>query len=347
MKVFTESIISEMKTVSENKAKGILCTLVGPCMEFGPSPNRNNRIYSRKLVEDRILHNPTVQECIKNRSMLGEGGHPENRVDISYPQVGIACKRLWIPDGDGSLLYGEFDVLDTPTGRILNTLAQYGTKLGISARAVADSIQKDGHEVILENSYELITFDAVTEPGFKCARLEKADPISKPLEKMTTSELKESSAALKSFKNPVFESRIRTLDNEICKRENKANIKEMLESVNRLSDSLDVSLKKFNRVTYEDKLSNLIKEAKQLITEAKESRTKAHNVKVINESSSKVQQKSSQISIKCNDIDDLSINKFRDDSKFNESLRTENIFDKKDTSILERMCSHFRRFSYE
>ena len=346
MKVFTESIISEMKTTNENKSSGVLCTLVGPCMEFG-SVNRNNRIYSRKLVEDRILHNPTVQECIKNRSMLGEGGHPENRIDISYPHVGIACKRLWIPEGDGSLLYGEFDILGTPTGRILNTLAQYGTKLGISARAVADSIQKDGHEVILENSYELITFDAVTEPGFKCARLEKADPISKPLEKMTTSELKESSSALKSFKNPVFESRIRTLDAEICKREKRLNINEMMDSVNRLSESLDKSLEKFNRVTYEDKLSNLIKEAKQLITEAKERKAKTSQVKVVNESTSKDKKVSSSISIKCNDSDDLSINKFRDDSKFNENLRTENIFNKKDTSILERMCSHFRRNSYE
>ena len=190
MKVFTESIISEMKTTNENKRPGVLCTLVGPCMEFG-SVNRNNRIYSRKLVEDRILKNPTVQECIKNHSMLGEGGHPEDRIDISYPQVGISCNKLWIPEGNSSLLYGEFDVLDTPTGRILNTLAQYGTKLGISARAVADSVQKDGHEVILENSYELITFDAVTEPGFKCARLEKAEPLSKPVNKMSTNELKE------------------------------------------------------------------------------------------------------------------------------------------------------------
>ena len=346
MKVFTESIISEMKTTNENKTSGVLCTLVGPCMEFGSTPNRNNRIYYRKLVEDRILYNPTVQECIKNRSMLGEGGHPENRVDISYPQVGIACKRLWIKDGNDHLLYGEFDVLDTPTGRILNTLAQYGTKLGISARAVADSIQKDGHEVILENSYELITFDAVTEPGFKCARLEKADPISKPLEKMTTSELKESSAALKSFKNPVFESRIRILDNEIYKREHRININEITESVNRLSNSLDASLKKFNRIKYEDRLSSLIKDAKQLISEAKDQKIKVLNSKIVNESSSKVQRKSSQVSIKYNDSDDLSINKFKDDSKFNESLRTENIFNK-DTSALERMCSHFRRNSYE
>lgn len=346
MKVFTESIISEMKTTNENKTSGVLCTLVGPCMEFGSTPNRNNRIYSRKLVEDRILYNPTVQECIKNRSMLGEGGHPENRVDISYPQVGIACKRLWIKDGNDHLLYGEFDVLDTPTGRILNTLAQYGTKLGISARAVADSIQKDGHEVILENSYELITFDAVTEPGFKCARLEKADPISKPLEKMTTSELKESSAALKSFKNPVFESRIRILDNEICKREHRININEIAESVNRLSSSLDASLKKFNLIKYEDRLSSLIKDAKKLISEAKDHKIKALNSNIVNESSSKVQRKSNPVSIKYNDSDDLSINKFKDDSKFNESLITENIFNK-DTSALERMCSHFRRNSYE
>lgn len=35
MKVFTESIISEMKATNENKSSGILCTLVGPCMEFG------------------------------------------------------------------------------------------------------------------------------------------------------------------------------------------------------------------------------------------------------------------------------------------------------------------------
>lgn len=341
MKVFTESIISEMKATNENKSSGILCTLVGPCMEFG-AVNRNNRIYSRKLVEDRILHNPTVQECIKNRSMLGEGGHPENRIDISYPQVGISCKKLWIPEGDCNLLYGEFDVLDTPTGRILNTLAQYGTKLGISARAVADSIQKDGHEVILENSYELITFDAVTEPGFKCARLEKADPISKPLEKMTTSELKESAAALKSFKNPVFESRIRTLDNEICKREHKININEMMKSVNRLSDSLEASLKKFNRVKYESKLSNLIKEAKSLINEAKSQ--KPHNI--INESCQKVTTQSAPISNKYI-TDDLNIIKFNDESKFNENLNTDTIFNKNNNSLLERMCTHFRRNSYE
>jgi len=327
MKVFTESIISEMKpTKDSNKSAGTLCVMTGPCMQFG-QVNRNNRIYSRKLVEDRILNNPTVQETLKNRSMLGEGGHPENRVDISYPEVALAVEKLWIPEGKGDMLWGQFAILDTPTGRILNTLVQYGTKLGISARAVADSYQKDGHEIIVESSYELITFDAVPEPGFKCARLEQVDSVSKPVDKMSTKELKESSAALKSFKNPVFESRIRTLDKEICKREHKADIHSILESMNKLAESLDGSFNKLQNIKYEKKLASLITEAKSLIKDIKTTTTKNNSISNI-----------------CSE--DISINKFRDDTKFNESVNTDNLFSNKDISTLERMCSNFRR-NYE
>lgn len=328
MKVFTESIISEMKPSKNTSCSpGTLCVMSGPCMQFG-SVNRNNRIYSKKLVEDRILNNPTVQETLKNHAMLGEGGHPENRVDISYPEVALAVEKLWIPEGDGDMLWGQFAILDTPTGRILNTLVQYGTKLGISARAVADSYQKDGHEIIVESSYELITFDAVPEPGFKCARLEKVDSVSKSVDKMSTKELKESSAALKSFKNPVFESRIRTLDKEICKREHRTDIHSILESVNKLSDSLDKSIDKLQNIKYEKKLVSLISEAKSIIGDMKN----VNNQKL-------------SISNICRQ--DNSINKFRDDTKFNESIDTSNIFDNKENSTLERMCSNFRRNSYE
>ncbi len=340
MKVFTESIVSEMKPTNSNPSNA-LCIVAGPCMQFGKI-NRNNRLYSRKLVEDRILNNPTVQEALNNRSMLGEGGHPENRVDISYPEVGIACEKLWIPEGDGDMLWGQFAILDTPVGRILETLVKYGTKLGISARAVADSIQKDGHEVILENSYELITFDAVPEPGFKCARLEKVESVSKPIEKMTTKELKESSAALKSFKNPVFESRIRILDKEICKRENKVDVHAILESIDRISAALDKSADKLSNIKYEKQLSSLIKEAKEIISEANASKA-ASKKSVVNESKNTASTKQS-ISINCSD--DVSINKFNTEPQINESINVAKLFSN-DNSFLERMCSNFRRNIYE
>ena len=336
MKVFSESIISEMKPI-KSTSPNVLCTLSGPCMQFGVV-NRNNRLYSRKLVEDRILNNPTIKECLKNHSMLGEGGHPENRVDIAYPEVALSVTKLWIPEGDGNMLWGNFDILDTPVGRILNTLAQYGTKIGISARAVADSVQKDGHEVILENSYELITFDAVTEPGFKCARLEKLDSISKSVDQMSTKELKESSAALKAFKNPVFESRIRTLDKEICKRENKVDMHAMMESIDRLSTAVNKSVIKLQNIKYEKQLKALIDEAKQLVNESKKNiknKQLNENVKISNKYNTDT------------NISKFDLNNHDNVCNVNEDISVNKLFNNEDNSKLERMCSHFRRTSYE
>lgn len=345
MKVFSESIISEMKP-TDTKPSNALCIVEGPCMQFGKI-NRNNRLYSRKLVEDRILKNPTVQESLKNRSMLGEGGHPENRIDISYPEVALAVEKLWIPEGDGDMLWGRFAILNTPIGRILNELVQYGTKLGISARAMADSVQKDGHEVILENSYELITFDAVTEPGFKCARLEKTEAMSRSVDDMSITELKESSAALKSFKNPVFESRIRSLDNEISKREGKVNLTAILESVEKLSNSLEKSSQLIKRRKYEKNLAGLISEARTLINDIH--KTKKATIK--NESRAVKKSCNENCgSISTNRSDDISLNKFNDtaDSKFNESINRTNLFSNaNNNSVLERMCKNFRRNIHE
>ena len=338
MQVFSESIVSEMKPTNANPSNA-LCIVEGPCFQFG-KVNRNNRIYSRKLVEERILKNPTVIEAIKNRAMLGEGGHPENRVDISYPEVALAVEKLWIPEGDSDMLWGRFAILDTPVGKILNTLVKYGTKLGISARAMADSVQRDGHEVILESSYELITFDAVTEPGFKCARLEKVEAVSKPIEKMSTKELKESSAALKSFKNPVFESRIRTLDKEINKRENKQNINVILESIDKLSTAIDKSVNNhISNIKYEKQLHSLINEARTLINDVNKTR------KVVNESKKQTNNKKDSISINCSD--NVNINKFNDNSSFNENINVAKLFSNENKSILEKMCSNFRRNIHE
>lgn len=341
MKVFSESVMSEMRQSSQTSSNA-LCIVEGPCFQFGKI-NRNNRLYSRKLVEDRILNNPTVQESLKNKSMLGEGGHPENRVDISYPEVALAVEKLWIPEGDGDMLWGRFAILNTPVGRILNELVKYGTKLGISARAMADSVQKDGHEVILENSYELITFDAVTEPGFKCARLDKVEAMSRSVDDMSIKELKESSAALKSFKNPVFESRIRTLDKEISKREGKANVSTILESIDRLSIALDKSTKTTKRAKYESQLADLIKEAKSLIRELHCTKKRANESAARSKSCT---NKYESISNKRND--DVSINKFSTDSQCSENINVSNILSNvNNNSVLERMCKNFRRNIHE
>jgi hypothetical protein len=83
---------------------------------------------------------------------------------------------------------------------------------------MTDSTEKNGHEVISETSYDLITFDAVPDPGFKCARLSKVESAMRPMDSMTLAELQSASNSLKSSKMPAFESRIRMIDKEIERR---------------------------------------------------------------------------------------------------------------------------------
>lgn len=260
----TESLISEMKVVDKDSNSPALCIMEGPCMEFD-KVNRNNRIYSKKLVEDRILNNSVVQEALKNKCMLGEGGHPETRVEISYPDVALCVEKLWIPKDSKNLLWGRFAILDTPVGHILETLVRYGSKIGISARAMTDSVEKDGHEIISETSYDLITFDAVPDPGFKSARLSKVESAMRPIDSMTISELESASSSLKSAKVPAFESRIRMIDKEIERRKSI----DLSEEVKSLRETLDM-VKKAYSLSKVQNVESLISLSNTFITESKD-----------------------------------------------------------------------------
>jgi hypothetical protein len=56
-------------------------------------------------------------------------------------------------------------VLDTPSGRILKDLMNAGVKLGISSRGLGTV--KEGHDghAIVEEDFQLICFDIVSEPS--------------------------------------------------------------------------------------------------------------------------------------------------------------------------------------
>lgn len=263
-RLVTESLISEMRVVDKDSNSPALCIMEGPCMEFD-KVNRNNRIYSKKLIEDRILNNSVVQEALKNKSMLGEGGHPETRVEISYPDVALCVEKLWIPKDSKNLLWGRFAILDTPVGRILETLVKYGSSIGISARAMTDSVEKDGHEVISETTYDLITFDAVPDPGFKCARLSKVESAMRPIDSMTLPELQSARSSLKSAQVPAFESRIRMIDKEIERR----NSIDLSTDVHQLRECLSYIKKAYSLSKVED-IESLISMSHSFITESKD-----------------------------------------------------------------------------
>lgn len=153
----------------EQKARGILGRLEGIIAD-GKNPTRNGRKYPMQLWE-KVFADPIMQEKIANKVCLGELGHPEDRseTDITKAALCLAETPKKGPDGN---LYGVFDIIDTPCGKILKTLCDYGCNIGISSRGQGDVYTDyDGQETVDEDTYTCECFDAVLLPAVKSARL--------------------------------------------------------------------------------------------------------------------------------------------------------------------------------
>jgi len=59
---------------------------------------------------------------------------------------------------------GKVKVLDTPSGKVLQELVRSGVSLGISSRGMG-SVREDQNQTIVEDDFQLICFDFVSEPS--------------------------------------------------------------------------------------------------------------------------------------------------------------------------------------
>ena len=175
----------------EQEKRGILGRLVGPIADY-LHETRNNRLYSEKLWE-KVFANPIMKEKIKNRCVFGELGHPTDRTEIDIEKVALCLAEEPKKSSDGKL-YGVFDILNTPCGKILKSLCDYGCNIGISSRGSGDTfINGKGQEEVDADSYECECWDAVLLPAVESARLqyvtESVSPDNKTLKKALNEEL--------------------------------------------------------------------------------------------------------------------------------------------------------------
>lgn len=175
---------------SEDKKKlATLCTLTGPCADI-INPTRNGRLYDDALWE-KALNNDIAKEEFANGGILGELGHPADRIETDPKEIAICMRQPPVKDKNG-LLIGKWDILDTPNGRIAKTLVDYGYKLGISSRGNGDVYDNgDGTETVDEDTYDFQAFDLVLLPAVKAARLSpvKESLSGKTLRQALTEEL--------------------------------------------------------------------------------------------------------------------------------------------------------------
>ncbi|NBP00714.1 MAG: hypothetical protein EBU90_11400 [Proteobacteria bacterium] len=96
---------------------------------------------------------------IENRA-LGELDHPDSSV-VNLKNVSHIVREAYL---DGDVVYGSVEILDTPSGKILQSLVESGVKLGISSRGVGTT-KKQGDYQIVQDDFQLICWDFVSEPS--------------------------------------------------------------------------------------------------------------------------------------------------------------------------------------
>ena len=166
----TEKFDYKKLTLEEQQKRGILGRLTGIIADT-VNPTRNGRKYSSKLWE-KVFNDPLMQEKISNRCLFGELGHPADREETDMEKIAL-CLAEQPKKGKDGKLYGVFDILDTPNGRILKTLCDYGCNIGISSRGSGDIVtDENGDESVDEDTYDCQGWDAVLVPAVQEARLQ-------------------------------------------------------------------------------------------------------------------------------------------------------------------------------
>ena len=145
--------------LNESEKKNVMdgaVYLVGICQRAGMK-NGNGRVYRKETLQREVEN---YQKAIRERRSLGELDHPDDSV-INLKNASHLVTKMW---WDGDSVMGKIEVLDTPSGKILKELVKSGVKLGISSRGMG-SVRQDRDETIVEDDFQLICFDMVSEPS--------------------------------------------------------------------------------------------------------------------------------------------------------------------------------------
>jgi len=148
---YTPEMIKESREKNNGKVmmKGVL--------QKADTLNQNGRIYPIHVLEREVRN---YQKFIVENRAMGELDHPDSSV-VNLKNVSHVVREAHLESGT---VYGTIELLDTPSGKILQSLVDSGVKLGISSRGVG-STKKQGDYHIVQDDFQLICWDYVSEPS--------------------------------------------------------------------------------------------------------------------------------------------------------------------------------------
>lgn len=123
--------------------------------------NENGLDITRE-VWDTVFNSDIYKKAIDLKWYIGYLGHPEDPNCMDFKDACIVMTEGNLAD-DGKV-YGTFDLIDTPVGRVVKSFIDAGVKFGISVRGAGDIIDNSvDPDTFIFRGFDLVTFPAYTE----------------------------------------------------------------------------------------------------------------------------------------------------------------------------------------
>lgn len=152
-----DKIKSDTQTTS---GPAIIGTFTGECADANIT-NKNGLDITREVFEN-VFASEEYHTGIELGHYVGFLGHPEDVNCMDFRNACIVMTEGHIDD-DGKV-YGSFNLIDTPVGRIVKTFIDAGVQWGISIRGAGDIINNSvDPETFVFRGFDLVAFPAYPE----------------------------------------------------------------------------------------------------------------------------------------------------------------------------------------
>ena len=167
-------VCQDLLTESEKKFVAEGGMILSGKLQEAEIENGNRRVYTIEVLR-REMEN--YKKLVKEKRALGELDHPEDSV-INLKNASHLVIDIW---WDGNSVMGKVKVLDTPSGKCLRSLVDSGVSLGISSRGLGSVSEGMDGAVIVQEDFQLICFDFVSEPSTPGAYMSLQEGIEKQI----------------------------------------------------------------------------------------------------------------------------------------------------------------------
>ena len=150
-------VCQDLLTEDEKKLVASGVVILSGKLQEANCRNGNGREYPIAILEREMKN---YSKLVKEKRALGELDHPDDSV-INLKNASHMVTSVW---WDGPSVMGKVQVLNTPSGNVLKALVGDGVKLGISSRGLGSVTESQGRTIV-EDDFQLICFDFVSEPS--------------------------------------------------------------------------------------------------------------------------------------------------------------------------------------